>query len=316
MSLLKYAYDAQLSPVNVCEQTSLSERHVCPSKTVVTQLPENQAVHMQYESGLNNTMYRRIDVNQYQQVESASSVLSLAQSVYSGLCTKEIVSTQAFSFGGSIYYHRGNTPKMLEYVTDKTRIIVSGIRSTQDYCNYLEYSSRTYLPNLYASIPSGMISFVIDNEILQSLIRNAEFSILNAKISNVLGAIQNLNNQIKTKTLYDANFLVMSPKVCNILTDPGPSKIPDWMWNTAKLTYFGSGVCRVGTLNSKFDVYVAPIMGNTILLGYNGNNRSKTGTVFVPNVMLTTYTSGVYIPKYTFNVVRPAFYAKANLQDF
>ena len=130
----------------------------------------------------------------------------------------------------------------------------------------MEYSSRAYLPNLDASIPSGRISFVIDNEILQSLIRNAEFSDLNAKISNVLGAIQNLNNEIKTKTLYDANFLVMSTKVCNTLTTPGPSKIPDWMWNTTKPTYFGNGVCRVGTLNCKFDVYKTPSMDNTILL--------------------------------------------------
>lgn len=113
MSSLKYAYDVQLSPDNACEQTSLSEGHVRPNKTVITQLPENQNVHIQYESGLNNIMYKRIDVNQYQQVESAPSVLSLAQRVYSGLFTKEIVSTQAFSFGGSIYYHRGNTPKML-----------------------------------------------------------------------------------------------------------------------------------------------------------------------------------------------------------
>lgn len=85
------------------------------------------------------------------------------------------------------------------------------------------------------------------------------------------------------------------------------------MWNTANFTDFRSGVRRVGTLNSKFDVYVVPSMRNIILLGYNGNNRSKTGTVFVPNVMLTTYTTRV--SKYTFKVVRPEFYGKIILQD-
>ena len=50
-------------------------------------------------------------------------------------------------------------------------------------------------------------------------------------------------------------------------------------------------------------------------LGYNGNNHSKTGTVFVPNVMLTTCTPRVYIPKYTFMVVRPELYGKITLLD-
>lgn len=165
---------------------------------------------MQYELGLINTIFGRIDVNQYQQVESVPSVLSLAQKVYSELFTKEIVSTRAYLDRGSIYYHRGNTPKMLEYVVDKTRMIVSGIRSTQDYCDYLEYSSRTYFPSLEDSIQSGMISCIIDNEILQILISVAKSPDINVESSNVLDIIHKHSNEIKTKISHEANFLVLS----------------------------------------------------------------------------------------------------------
>lgn len=305
MNLLTYGHDAQLSIDNACEQTSLFEGHVYQNRTVATQPPENQAIQMQYEPGL-------IDAIQYQQEEQLSVLASLYRSVYSGLFTKEIVSTRAYLDRGSIYYHRGNIPKMLEYVIDRTRMIVSDIGSTQAYSDYLEYFSRTNLPYFDLNALSGMISFVIDYEILQILISVAKSLDLNVESSNVLGTIQKHSNEIKAKISHEANFLVMSPEVYDILTSPGPSKIADWRWNTANFTDFRSGFRRVGTLNSKFEVYIVPIMGNIILLGYNGNNWSKTGTVFVPNVLLT---HSCQVPKYTFKVVRPEFYRKIILQD-
>jgi len=130
--------------------------------------------------------------------------------------------------------------------------------------------------------------------------------------------IQKVSNQIHAKTLRGgANFIVTSPEIATILESiPGYSVDTDGSANN-----FAMGVQKVGALNSRFTVYKNPYMtGNTLLLGFRGQQFLETGAVYAPYIPLIM-TPLVYDPtnftprkgvmtRYAKKMVRPEFYGK------
>ena len=196
------------------------------------------------------------------------------------------------------------------------------------------------------SMLSEYISQEIDLEILDMLIQNAQtverwsakigydwdaasnaFNQSNATAQaynqgtwfQTLGTkIQKVSNKIHQLTLRGgANFLVCSPTVATIL-----ESIPGYAADTdGDKMQFAMGVQKVGSINSRFQVYKNPYMTeNTILMGYRGSQFLETGAVYAPYVPLIM-TPLVYDPnnftprkgvmtRYAKKMVRPEFYGK------
>jgi len=84
------------------------------------------------------------------------------------------------------------------------------------------------------------------------------------------------------------------------------------------------GVQKVGSINSRFQVYKNPYMTeNTILMGYRGTQFLETGAVYSPYIPLIM-TPLVYDPdnftprkgvmtRYAKKMVRPEFYGKIHI---
>jgi hypothetical protein len=204
--------------------------------------------------------------------------------------------------------------------------------------------------NELTSMLSEYISQEIDLEILDMLIQNAvTTNYWSAKVARVynkttglfendanLGAqaynqgtwfqtlgtkLQDVSNTIHQKTMRGgANFCVVSPKVATILESiPGYAADTDGTaWGT---NGFAMGVQKVGTLNSRFQVYKNPYMlENVILTGYRGSQFLETGAVYAPYIPLIM-TPLVYDPnnftprkgvmtRYAKKMIRPEFYGK------
>jgi len=196
------------------------------------------------------------------------------------------------------------------------------------------------------SMLSEYVSQEIDLEILDMLIQNAqttdrwsarigfeydsainEFNQSNATAQaynqgtwfQTLGTkIQKVSNKIHQLTLRGgANFLVCSPTVATVL-----ESIPGYAADTdGDKMQFAMGVQKVGSINSRFQVYKNPYMTeNTVLLGYRGTQFLETGAVYAPYIPLIM-TPLVYDPKsftprkgvmtrYAKKMVRPEFYGK------
>ena len=133
--------------------------------------------------------------------------------------------------------------------------------------------------------------------------------------------LQSLSNSIHQKTMRGgANFVVVSPKVATILESiPGYAADTDGTaWGT---NGFAMGVQKVGTLNSRFQVYKNPYMlENVVLTGYRGSQFLETGAVYAPYIPLIM-TPLVYDPnnftprkgvmtRYAKKMIRPEFYGK------
>jgi len=130
--------------------------------------------------------------------------------------------------------------------------------------------------------------------------------------------IQKVSNKIHQLTLRGgANFLVCSPTVATIL-----ESIPGYAADTdGDQMQFAMGVQKVGSINSRFQVYKNPYMTeNTILMGYRGAQFLETGAVYAPYIPLIM-TPLVYDPsnftprkgvmtRYAKKMVRPEFYGK------
>jgi len=130
--------------------------------------------------------------------------------------------------------------------------------------------------------------------------------------------IQKVSNKIHQLTLRGgANFLVCSPTVATVL-----ESIPGYAADTdGDKMQFAMGVQKVGSINSRFQVYKNPYMTeNTCLLGYRGTQFLETGAVYAPYIPLIM-TPLVYDPKsftprkgvmtrYAKKMVRPEFYGK------
>ena len=198
------------------------------------------------------------------------------------------------------------------------------------------------------SMLSEYISMEIDLEILDMLIQDAatteRWSAENNKIWNgsawststsdfyntqgqwfqTLGTkFQKVSNKIHQKTLRGgANFAVVSPTVATVL-----ESIPGYAANTdGDKMDFAMGVERVGSLNSRFQVYKNPYMTeNIVLLGYRGSQFLETGAVYAPYVplMMTplVYDPETFTPRkglmtrYAKKMIRPEFYGKIFVSD-
>jgi hypothetical protein len=114
-----------------------------------------------------------------------------------------------------------------------------------------------------------------------------------------------------------ANFLVCSPTVATIL-----ESIPGYAADTdGDKMQFAMGVQKVGSINSRFQVYKNPYMTeNVILMGYRGSQFLETGAVYSPYIPLImtpllhdpedfTPRKGV-MTRYAKKITRPEFYGK------
>ena len=131
--------------------------------------------------------------------------------------------------------------------------------------------------------------------------------------------IQSVSNKILQKTLRgQANFLVISPAVATIMQSI-PGYASDAGAELDKVFNFGSQ--KIGTLNSRFKVYVNPYFSdNVILTGYKGAQFLESGAVYAPYVPLLmtplVYDPQTFVPRkgimtrYAKKMVRPEFYGK------
>lgn len=130
--------------------------------------------------------------------------------------------------------------------------------------------------------------------------------------------MQKVSNKIHQKTLRGgATFLVCSPTVATIL-----ESIPGYAASTdGDKMEFAMGVQKVGSLNSRFQVYKNPYMlENCILMGYKGSQFLEAGAVYAPYIplMMTplVYDPETFTPRkglmtrYAKRMLRPEFYGK------
>jgi len=130
--------------------------------------------------------------------------------------------------------------------------------------------------------------------------------------------MQKVSNKIHQLTLRGgANFVVCSPTVATVL-----ESIPGYAADTdGDKVQFAMGVQKVGSINSRFQVYKNPYMTeNHMLMGYRGSQFLETGAVYAPYIPLIM-TPLVYDPnnftprkgvmtRYAKKMVRPEFYGK------
>ena len=131
--------------------------------------------------------------------------------------------------------------------------------------------------------------------------------------------LQSVSNKILQKTLRgQANFLVISPVVATIMQSI-PGYASDAGAELDKVFNFGSQ--KIGTLNSRYKVYVNPYFSdNVILMGYKGAQFLESGAVYAPYVPLLmtplVYDPDTFTPRkgimtrYAKKMVRPEFYGK------
>jgi hypothetical protein len=131
--------------------------------------------------------------------------------------------------------------------------------------------------------------------------------------------LQSVSNKILQKTLRgQANFMVISPNIATILQSI-PGYASDAGADLEKVFNFGSQ--KIGTLNSRYKVYVNPYFSNNvILMGYKGAQFLESGAVYAPYVPLLmtplVYDPNTFVPRkgimtrYAKKMVRPEFYGK------
>lgn len=131
--------------------------------------------------------------------------------------------------------------------------------------------------------------------------------------------LQSVSNKILQKTLRgQANFMVISPAVATIMQSI-PGYASDAGADLDKVFNFGSQ--KIGTLNSRYKVYVNPYYSdNVILMGYKGAQFLESGAVYAPYVPLLmtplVYDPDTFVPRkgimtrYAKKMVRPEFYGR------
>jgi hypothetical protein len=196
------------------------------------------------------------------------------------------------------------------------------------------------------SIMSEYISLEIDLELLDMLIQDASaadeyWNASNNKNLNsaksgfddlgfyntqgqwfqTLGTkMQKVSNKIHQKTLRGgANFAVISPTVATVIESiPGFASNSDGDATKGK---FAFGIQKMGTMNSRYEVYKNPYMTeNVILMGYRGSQFLETGAVFAPYIPLImtplVYDPDTFTPRkglltrYAKKMIRPEFYGR------
>lgn len=129
---------------------------------------------------------------------------------------------------------------------------------------------------------------------------------------------QKISNKIHQKTLRGgATFMVTSPTVSTIL-----ESIPGYAASTdGDKEEYAMGVQKVGSLNSRWQVWKMPYMTeNIIFMGYKGSQFLECGAVYAPYIplMMTplVYDPETFTPRkglmtrYAKLVLRPEFYGK------
>lgn len=129
---------------------------------------------------------------------------------------------------------------------------------------------------------------------------------------------QKISNKIHQKTLRGgANWMITSPTVSTIL-----ESIPGYAASTdGDKEEYAMGVQKVGSLNSRWQVWKMPYMTeNIILMGYKGSQFLECGAVFAPYIplMMTplVYDPETFTPRkgiltrYAKLVLRPEFFGK------
>lgn len=129
---------------------------------------------------------------------------------------------------------------------------------------------------------------------------------------------QKISNKIHQKTLRGgATFMVTSPTVSTIL-----ESIPGYAASTdGDKEEYAMGVQKVGSLNSRWQVWKMPYMTeNIIFMGYKGSQFLECGSVYAPYIplMMTplVYDPETFTPRkglmtrYAKLVLRPEFYGK------
>ena len=112
--------------------------------------------------------------------------------------------------------------------------------------------------------------------------------------------LQSVSNKILQKTLRgQANFMVISPAVATIMQSI-PGYASDAGAELDKVFNFGSQ--KIGTLNSRYKVYVNPYFSdNVILMGYKGAQFLESGAVYAPYVPLLmtplVYDPNTFVPR-------------------
>lgn len=131
--------------------------------------------------------------------------------------------------------------------------------------------------------------------------------------------LQSVSNKILQKTLRgQANFMVISPAVATIMQSI-PGYASDAGAELDKVFNFGSQ--KIGTLNSRYKVYVNPYFSdNVILMGYKGAQFLESGAVYAPYVPLLmtplVYDPNTFVPRkgimtrYAKKMLRPEFYGR------
>ena len=131
--------------------------------------------------------------------------------------------------------------------------------------------------------------------------------------------LQSVSNKILQKTLRgQANFMVISPAIATIMQSI-PGYASDAGADLEKVFNFGSQ--KIGTLNSRYKVYVNPYFSNNvILMGYKGAQFLECGAVFAPYVPLIMtpllYDPSTFTPRkglmtrYAKKMIRPDYYGK------
>jgi hypothetical protein len=201
------------------------------------------------------------------------------------------------------------------------------------------------------SIMSEYISLEIDLELLDMLIQDASaadeyWNAQNNKNLNsdktafddlgfyntqgqwfqTLGTkMQKVSNKIHQKTLRGgANFAVISPTLATVIESiPGFASNSDGDATKGK---FAFGIQKMGTMNSRYEVYKNPYMTeNVILMGYRGSQFLETGAVFAPYIPLImtplVYDPDTFTPRkglltrYAKKMIRPEFYGRVFVND-
>ena len=161
---------------------------------------------------------------------------------------------------------------------------------------------------------AGTKTFGQSNATAQAYNQGTWFQTLGTKI-------QKVSNKIHQLTLRGgANFLVCSPTVATIL-----ESIPGYAADTdGDKMQFAMGVQKVGSINSRYQVYKNPYMTeNAILMGYRGSQFLETGAVYSPYIPLImtplVYDPNSFTPRkgvmtrYAKKMVRPEFYGKVHV---
>lgn len=130
--------------------------------------------------------------------------------------------------------------------------------------------------------------------------------------------MQKVSNQIHSLTMRGgANFAVVSPMVATIIESMAGFAADT---NGDKFQ-FAFGVQKIGSLNSRFQIYKNPYMiENLILMGFRGSNYLETGAVYAPYIPLimtplvldpdTFEPRKGVMTRYAKKMLRPEFYGK------